>query len=173
MTEKDFNDCLRQIGEGYSSAFEPIFTEYYSKLIHSVEMEVQDKEVAEDIVSNAFLTILKNAKGYGVVKSPNAWIYKVVRNETVNYKRKNNKYVFVDRSVMDEVVAANHNDSDFSIELKSAVGKLTLQQQKIFELHYMLGWLYKEIAKELNISVSTIKREIKVIKKSLQYLVNM
>ena len=53
---------------------------------------LQHIEIAEDIVSETFLTASENWKEKGVPVNPTAWLYTVAKQKTLYYFRRNKIY---------------------------------------------------------------------------------
>lgn len=170
MEAKEFNHCLQLIAKRDKQAMEVLYNNYYDKLLFSARLEDKLKADAEDIVSDVLISIFKNAANYSYIENPDAWMHGSLVFAIINFQKKNKKYVFTE--FIDECFSAKAADSDFKIELKSAVEKLTKRQQDIFRFHILFDFEIKDTAKKFAISKSTVNREINKIKEKLAYLIN-
>lgn len=168
MTAEEFNDCLQQIANGSEEALEKIYNKYQAKLIFTARLELKNAASAEEVVSEVFFSIWKNAANYGYVEKPKAWMFQALKFAIINYKKKNYKYIYTES--IDEAYYAKGNSADFKVALKLELEKLTERQRDIFKLHYLFDISIDDAAEELEISRSTVNREIEVIKQRLEYL---
>lgn len=53
---------------------------------------IQHIEIAEDIVSDTFLTASETWAIKGIPENPSAWLYTVAKNKTKNYLKRNNPF---------------------------------------------------------------------------------
>lgn len=146
-----------QIGD-INVDFKEIFTAYYSTLSLYALKFVRDKEVASDIVQDAFLKLLQSEGVYKDSDGLKAFLYTVVRNMCLNFLRH--------RRIVDNFanspVESPENFRDLLIEeetariIRTAVLQLPPRSRQIME-HCLRGLSNHEIAELLKISVNTIK----------------
>jgi RNA polymerase sigma-70 factor (ECF subfamily) len=150
--------------------FEQLFEARFDELIAFVYSYVRDREVARDIVHDAFFTLWENRAIVDVALSPKAYLYKMARNGSLNYLRHR------------RVVASNENQLVYSMEqagreienyernlarLVDHVRALPEKQRRVLEGCFVEGKSYKEIAGELEISVNTVKTHLQ---RAMKYL---
>lgn len=170
MNAKEFNGCLKLIKDGNCRGIEQIYNNYYEKLLLTVNLEIDNRYVAEDIVSNVFTSIFCNAANYKYIRRPNAWMYKIAKFAIINYKKVNKKYVFTE--AIDEKFMLKDRNINFKIVVKQTLEQLPKRQQDVVLLHFIYGLKIWETAKSLKISVSTVNREIIGLRKKLKFLLN-
>lgn len=170
MTTKEFNACLKDIRRGNKRGISCIYNCYYEKLVLLAEIDLKDKMKAEDAASNVIRSILKNAANYKYIRKPDSWMYQAIKNEAINCKRKNMRLIFTDFE--NAQFSAKVGDPNFKIEFRKAIADCSDRQKTIIVLHFLYGFKYREISKNLGVSVSTIKREIAAGKEKLKYLLN-
>ncbi len=168
MTSENFNTCLQLIANGNKYALKDIYNYYHPRLLFTARLDVKNKADAEDIVSNVFMSILKNAKNYGPVECPNAWMLGSLKYAILNFRKGNSKYVYTE--FIDETYYSKDFSTEFKTEINYAVSKLPKRQQEVFQLFYLYDYDIEEIANFLLVSRSTVNREIAVIKEKLKYL---
>ena len=49
MPPKEFNDCLTRIKNGDNRGLEPIYINYYEKLVLTANCELHDRGIAEEV----------------------------------------------------------------------------------------------------------------------------
>lgn len=154
MNAKEFNKCIRLIKAGNNQGIERIYNCYYEKLKLTIDLEVKNKDITEDIASNVIINIFSNAQNYKYIKKPNAWMYKATKFAIINYKKIIKKYVFTE--LIDEVYPTKDKDITFKILVKQAIEQLPQRQKEIVLIHYIYGSNIRETAKIIGLSLSTV-----------------
>lgn len=153
---------MRLIVNKDKRAMEAFYNFYYEKIRSSAQAEGISKENTHDVASKVLVDIFTHAANYGYIESYKAWMYKVIKNAIINYKKQNAKYVYTE--LMDEVYSAKDEKPDFKIDFNNFMATLPPRQREIAILHYLYGFKIKEIAKQINVSVSTVNRDISSLK---------
>lgn len=120
---------------------------------------VYNKEHALDIVQNAICKALTN---YGTLRNPDAvktWFYRILVNESLQYKRKNQWEIATEDSEMPE---EGYLEPGYEVEedLFAAIHTLSREQQTVVILHYFEQLTLKEIAKVTQVHLSTVKSRL-------------
>ncbi len=157
MTAKEFNDCLRMIRDKDSRGMARFYKHYYKRLRTTVLAMIRDEDVAEDMASDLMCRIFENADKYGYIDNPNAWMYSAAKNAVVDYIRQNN-IVIVDDEIVDNAICDPKLER--SLEFGEALSHFDRRVRMVLLLHYAYGYNYDEIADDLGISLSTVKRDI-------------
>ena len=124
---------------------------------------MKDQELAEDLVQDCFVKLWEKKP---MIKHPNAlrsYLYVMVKNECLNFiklklkrqTREDNTTALNEISepaVLDMIIIAETNHEVFQ-----AISSLPPKMQRVFRMSYIEGKKNKEIAKELNLSIDTIK----------------
>lgn len=127
---------------------------------------LDDQSDAEDIVGESFIRIWERHTLFSHPQVIKSWLYTTVRNGCLSHlhKEKNNqinqeqlaKYREDDYEtfILQEIIRA-----EFLRELYEHIESLPRSCRKIFQMLYIQGKTVREIAEELQISVSTIKNQ--------------
>lgn len=178
MTPREFNNCLARIKRGDNSGLEQIYNFYYEKIVVSAQGELHDRYKAEEIASNIMVNILKNAKNFSYVRNPNLWMSRATQFAVFSSKMDVKCEVltgfdFLTESVFPESVYADDNETlIFRMAFYEILDGCTKRQRNIVYLHYVLRLNLRETANLMNISVSTVKREIVIVRDKLRDLYN-
>mgnify|MGYP000442234181 CR=1 FL=1 len=138
--------------------------EYYSKRMMGVCLRYsKDTEEAQDILQMGFIKVFEKLDMYVQKGSLEGWIRKIIVNTALDFIRKNKKLQNnIDLEKVDYQLDA-HNET--AIDALSAQDLLKVIQQlptgfkTVFNLYVIEGYSHKEIAEELNISISTSKSQ--------------
>lgn len=148
------------------SNFEKAFRNFYSELCGFANTFMKDIEDSEEIVQEMFVNLWKNRLRIDIKTSFKAYLYSSVRNACMNkkkhikireeYKEHNEREIELNFANTEETVEAD----ELQDRIRVAIEKLPKQQRKVFVLSRYEGKKYKEIAKELNISLKTVENHI-------------
>ena len=150
-----------------SDAFRYLYDNYKTALFTIIIQIITDKEIAQDVLQEAFVTAWKNIDKYDASKGRLfTWLYNVTRNCAINTTRskaykseqKNDSFdnyvTYVDEKGSDTV---NINQ----IGLRKQVQQLREDYKNVVELAYFNGFTHEEIAKILTIPVGTVKTRLR------------
>lgn len=150
-----------------------LFRSEYSKIV-SVLCKIfglSNIQIAEDIVSDTFLKATETWGLKGVPDQPVAWLYKVAKNLTKSYfKRENNYYQKIIPELKHqsetfetlEIDLSKHNIEDSQLQMLFAVchPSISKKAQITFALRILCGFGIKEIANALLTNKSTINKRL-------------
>lgn len=165
MTAKDFNNCIARIRNGDNRGLEPIFDFYYKKLVASGSFFGLTKEMSQDAASVVILNIFKYAGDIKYIDNPDGWMNTLFKHVAIDVKRKLNYEVLTDFSDFD--MPDDNDKTDFEVMLRAAMMQCTERQRFVADMFYLQDLLMNEIAEILEVSASTIKRDLRIVKKLL------
>ena len=145
--------------------FDDIFRLYYSQLFVYALSLIDDEEECYDVVNSAYECVWSNFKGLdrSTVK---AFLYASVKNKCIDYLRHrdvHNQYVeFCQKQHEEDVDAEDASlDLDYRILcIREFVQHLPSTTKRILEACYIEEKKYREVAEEMNISMSTVKKHL-------------
>lgn len=128
---------------------------------------VEDRELSEDILQEAFVKIWNNFASYESSKGRLfTWMINLTRNLTIDTLRSRN-YKKQAKISGDENVVSNVKDTSSGVEKFDAVGlerqlaNLKPDHKMIIDLAYFKGFTQDEISKQLNIPLGTVKTKMR------------
>ncbi len=143
--------------------FERFFKVNYSKTYYWALSLLQDEEAARDIVADSFEYLFTRHADMKMEEAVN-YLFVTVRNRSLDYFRKQavhkrySDYVTQSSERVEEVSWLEHDEKVEHV--KQLMNQLTPRTQEILEAHYMQGKKYSEVATELGISESAVKKHI-------------
>jgi RNA polymerase sigma factor (sigma-70 family) len=148
-------------------AFSYLYDNYAASLNGVIFRLIDDRQLAEDILQEAFIKIWNNLAGYDERKGRLfTWMLNVTRNLTIDTLRsraykKQTKISGDENSVIDY-----SNDPDISgrfdtMGLRKQMNSLKPEQKIIIDLAYFNGYTQEEISKELDIPLGTVKTRMR------------
>ncbi len=158
------------VQEGDYIAFRELFTRYYRSLCTYSMRVVVAREVAEEVVSDVFVKLWKNRDQIEVHTSFEAYMYRAVRNQSLDYLKLKMHRVhereslesiqwnlaYADHYTPAEEVAFN----EFYDRVEGHINDLPRQCQLIFRMSREEGLRYREIAELLKISIKTVETQM-------------
>ncbi len=162
-------ELLMRLQEGDEKAFAELFRTLYDKLFGYTLGITHSKLTAEDITQEVFLKIWQNRSEMGDVENINALLFRMAQNRTIDYLRKSAREVLVTSAHLELESQNNIHEpldllihDELKIRISEAVRQLPPQQQKIYTLYKEQGIKQDEIARQLNLSRSTIQSHMKL-----------
>ena len=163
------------MAKGDENAFAQLFKTYYN-LLGSFIMRITESELlTQEIVQDVFLKIWVNRTALAEIDCFKAYLLVVSRNHTLNclkqIARENNRKKEWVNSVLRN--ASNDVEEMDTIDrgslIDEAVTLLPPQQKKVYTLSRIDGLKQQEIARELNISLETVKKHMVLALRFLKY----
>lgn len=143
--------------------FDFLFKEYYPQLYYYAFHLINNMEASKDIVSDAFEFIWAN---YAKIDKATAksYLYVYVRNKSIDFLRHQStheQYVQIYSELTKSYVETEYQEQDERMmHISKAMEKLTPHTKHILEECYIQRKKYQEVAEELNISVSAVRKHI-------------
>jgi len=161
------------IAGGETWALEVLYQRYGRLLYSLVYRMIADRQVAEDLLQEAFLSIWQRAISYspqlGAVRG---WLVSIVHHRTIDYLRYVRRRAVLKEATWEE--AEQDEQLTFpdawdetwrtlqSETVRSALMKISTEQRMMIELAYFQGWTHSEIAKGCNLPLGTVKARIRL-----------
>ncbi|MDR1718945.1 MAG: RNA polymerase sigma-70 factor [Dysgonamonadaceae bacterium] len=143
--------------------FERFFKEHYHRFYFFTLHLVNDEEVSKDIVSDAFEYVWNNHRSLQVANWK-TYMYSYLKNKCVDHFRHEevrNRYAEFCRQVATVDSPDAIEDQDERLDaIRKALTMLTPQTRLVLQECFINRKKYKEVAEELNISVSAVRKHI-------------
>ena len=155
------------VNKPQKSSIEQSFAESESALKRFLERFFYNTHDIEDILQDAFLqtwSIEKKQK----IQSPKSYLFRVARNMALKELKKKSRQInaYIEEVNPDELVCNEtftENEVDLNERLtlfEKALATLPPRCRNVFVLRKVFGFSQKEIARRMNISVSTVEKHI-------------
>jgi RNA polymerase sigma-70 factor (ECF subfamily) len=162
-------DVLTQAAQGDLKAFELIY-KHSSSFVYNVAFRVVgNKEDAQEVAQEVFLTVHHKLKEFRFESSFKTWTYRITTNLAINMAKKNskirNKTATFDEEINPIAVEANvkvniekeHNEQ----LVKNLLNEINPDQRACVVLRNIEGLSYEEIAQTLKININTVRTRLK------------
>lgn len=145
--------------------FDQIFRRFYPALCTYAENMVGNLHVAQDLVEEMFISFWENSNRQNQIDQLRAYLYRATRNQCLNHLGREVRPVrFMEEDC--ELFKVDPEETEAEIlkieiyrQLLTAVDKLPDKCRQIITMAYMEGKASKQIAQEMNISVSTVDNQ--------------
>lgn len=119
---------------------------------------VKNQDDALDIVHDSICKALSKLDSLKDEEAIKPWFYKILINSSIDYIRKNSKYVTLGEELLFEEY--NSNDTYTDIDLQRALEKLPEEYRVIIVLRYFEDMKIDDIANVLSQNTNTIKTKL-------------
>jgi len=152
---------LNGFRNGEQSAFNEVFTHFYSGLCFFSTRLVNDRSIAEEVVLDIFYKLWEKHTSFNSLQSLKAFLYISVRNACMNQidkeKRKNKRLAELsneegfDLPILNTIIY-----TEVLSEIQREINNLPEQCSKVIKMLYEEGMKPNDVAAELGITVSTV-----------------
>jgi len=167
------NDIIYDLKKGKRKAQSVLYKQYAPLLLGLCMRYSKTKTEAEDVLQDGFIKIFDKIKDLKKTTALVPWMKRIMVNTAINSYHKNLKYYY--HQDIDEIQIHETDDEPTEympnispdMVLKS-VQDLPEGYKMILNMYVFDGYSHKEIAEELDISVSTSKSQLHKARKSLR-----
>jgi len=164
------------------SQFDPEYFMYdlvqlQEQLFYYALQLTEDREDALDLVQETSFKALKNRNRLHNNDHIRAWLYTILKNTYINYLRSSHyrQLVYDSEEINNYAIQSNGSNGSNGApheqlerkELHEIIGMLPGAYGKPIKM-FMSGYSYKEIAKQMNIPIGTVKSRIHLGKKQIR-----
>lgn len=164
------------------AAFASLFRKYYEPLFYFALRFVKDSQTAENIVQDVFVKLWEKREERHIKSSVKSYLYTAVKNHSLNYIKREKSMVSVEEvsvNQTDEIQSPEESliENEIMEAVQGAIEKLPQQCRCVYQMKRYDGMTYSEIAEILNVSINTVKtqmkRALKSLHKNLAYLYSL
>ncbi len=146
------------------NGFELMYQTYYHKIYNYVFYQILSKEDTEDIVSDVFMKVAKNAHQYDSDKAKfSTWLYRIAKNTVIDFYRKRK----VEYSLEDNPDIAQTLAVEFEVQREQLISpkrkqiyaelqKLNQWDRLIIYYKFFEGYTNRQIALIMEMNESTV-----------------
>lgn len=180
-------ELIDKIKNDNHEAFSELINKHKDQVFRVAMGFMHDKSLAEDIVQEVFIKFWEKRKDFELTAKISTYLYRVTTNMSINSAKKSKfSKVFssiknksdetensqtYEASLNDEnqkTIDDNFKQEHIKIAMKKAIDSLAKNQKTAFILSKYQDFSYKEIAKIMELSVSSVESLLHRAKKNLQ-----
>ena len=169
MTNFNYKDnadvhTIRLVAEGDEQAFEQLVQKYQQAMFNTIYRYIGNQDDVQDLAQEIFIKVWRNAAKFKGKSKFSTWLYRIVVNHCINYRRKNKRRYIS----LDELTEKGKIPESFKVEpdweqrrkvelVRKAVGELPERQRMALVLAQFEDKSYKEIAEIMKVSLSSVE----------------
>jgi RNA polymerase sigma-70 factor (ECF subfamily) len=167
---------IRRIAGGDQQAMRTLFGRHRVALYRWLLCLVGDEPLAEDLLSEVFLDVWRQAASFEARSSVSTWLLAIARYKALSARRRRTDAELDDElasSLVDpaddpELVLQKKNRAEV---LRQSLARLSLEHGEVIDLVYYHGKSVKEVAEIIGIAEATVKTRMFYARKKLAALV--
>ncbi|TDQ79230.1 RNA polymerase sigma factor [Sphingobacterium yanglingense] len=159
-------DLVSLLKTGDREAFAQIYERYAMILYYKVNQVLRDEEASKDIIQELFTYVWEKSDKLKEDQNLSGYLYIASRSRVLNLIKKGNTR----SDYLTEVANYSDNITDETTEkldekelfllVASEIAKLPEKMREVFQLSRIEDLSHKEIAERLNISETTVKKQV-------------
>jgi RNA polymerase sigma-70 factor (ECF subfamily) len=160
ITLKEENALIDRVLGGDRSAFAPLVDAHKSYAYSIAFRVVTNRPDAEEVAQDSFIKAFHYLKKFNREARFSTWLYRIVFNTAISYKRKNrHQFVDIENRGFESSTSADSEieSSDRSRYVQKALQKLSEPDRVALQLFYLNEFTLDEIAETLGQNVNTVK----------------
>ncbi|GAA4339759.1 RNA polymerase sigma factor [Flaviaesturariibacter amylovorans] len=176
----DAEDAFRYLQQGREEGLDHYFRAHYRPLSYFAYKLLEDASLAEEMAAEAFVKLWERRTSLSGAAGVKAWLFRTVRNACLDHLRAARRLRIGREGLEAASEAAGASALHYLIETEM-VQQVLIQletlpdgSREIFRLFYLEDKNLKEIAEELQVSVSTVKsqkaRALELLRRKLPHL---
>lgn len=165
-------DLMTLVDRKDEVAFEVFYERHGGPAYSLAHRIVGDRNLAEDVVQEAFLSIWRSNAGYDRTRgSVRSWSLGIVRNRAIDALRRAAtpapKLDLDDEAVLESQSSSQLTESEVirretARKVRTALGRLPVEQSQVIQLAYFGGFSHSEIAEMLGEPLGTVKGRMRL-----------
>ena len=164
MKNSELKDLINKIGlKKDKVSFSSIFNYYAPRVLGYLISTGSKREIAEEITQEVLSTVWLKSSQFDLNKgNVNTWIFTIARNKRIDRFRKNETPQYNTQDLINALYSQEKyegsNMQDKIIEIQS---NLNEKEKKMIKMSFFEGKTHKNIAKDLEIPLGTVKSRIR------------
>lgn len=154
---------MAKIAEGDNASFERLYEATVKGVFAFAYSYLGNREDAEDIAQNAFLSVKQRAFTYKQGTNARAWLFQIVKNLCLDELRRRKRRQTA-QPIGSEAYMSEYGDS--AVDYMLSV--LTEEEREIVVLHVFWGYKHREIAEIIDAPLGTVTWKYNVAVKKLE-----
>ena len=153
------DDLRRRFAAGEESAFAEVYRRYSGPMYAVALQAVGGRELAADVVQQAFLQAWRAAGSYSPDVDMGPWLFTITRRAAIDAYRRERRHSAVswDDDVDPPVAGPSLESAWETWEVRRALGDLPAEERDVVRLAYHEGLTQSQTAQRLGVPLGTVK----------------
>lgn len=166
VIERSDDEILQSFHKGEESGFSYLYNKYAESIYFFAWNQTRNKEAAEDITADTFMKVWKRRAALSNLSKIKPYLFQVARNACIDYYKRSQKQIKGNTELLalsdndyDQTVLEQMIRTEFIQKVYDALNYLPPRCQEIFKGIFVEGKKDDEIARDMNIAVSTVRAQ--------------
>lgn len=156
---------IKRLSAGDEEALGTLMDRYGGALLHFAHRLVGDMQLAEEIYQDTMLKAWQQASSFRVDGHLKAWLFRVARNNAIDYMRKKRVPVEEFTACLETAATTFRPEREaerswLAAEVFEAIDELPPAYREVVDLRFFHQLCYQEIAQVLSIPLGTVKSRL-------------
>jgi RNA polymerase sigma-70 factor (ECF subfamily) len=163
MTNDPEHSCINRILAGEQQLYAQLVDKYKSYAYTIAQKILQNKPDAEEAAQDAFIKAFRHLVGFNQTSKFSTWLYRIVFNTAISYKRKNRRqFLSIENTIIEYRQEAEGmlEKMDKKKFLNQAMAKLNDADRTALSLFYLQEFSLEEIEEITGMHANTAKVRI-------------
>jgi len=149
---------MRRFCDGDQAAVAELYARYGRAVFTVAYGSLGDGGLAEEAVQQTFLQAWRAAERFDPDRDPGPWLYAIARRVAVDLYRRERRHESVDWDEPEVAVLSPSFEGTWEAwEVRTALDKLSPEEQEVLRATHYLGLTHEETAAGLGVPVGTVK----------------
>lgn len=176
-------DAITFLKKGNIIGLKTLVQNYQVQAIRTAYFITQDKNLAEEVVQDAFLRVYERIEQFDVARPFPPWFFRIVTNLAIKAAKREARTLSLDRSTTDskepildlipDTLPEPHDKmaiQQLQEDVWQALSKLTPEQRSVVVMRYYLDMSEAEMSNKLAIAPGTVKWRLYAARERLRTL---
>ena len=168
-------ELIRLVQNRDETAFSELMSRYSPRIWRVVIANSRQRRDAEEILMDTWMAVWENIDGLRKIDSFGGWLRRIAYNACSRYYASNQRAQRETAQSAPELVAhidqnaaSRYRDAQLNADVREAVQHLPQRVRRVAVLYYLGSWSIKEIAKELDLPIGTVKTKLRETREFLR-----
>ena len=168
---------LEEVAQGNEAAFRILY-DIHHRRVYSFALFLTHSEVlAEEVTQEIFIKIWNHRAELSKICQFDAWLKTIVRNQCYTFLNRlaKERLILQEINNLGEKASDNTEEkilyNDYNRILQKVLTRLPEQQRKVFMLSRQEGIKHEDIARQMGLSINTIKSHMKAALKNIRLII--
>ena len=135
-------------------SFKCVYDKYFKLVCFCISQYVQIKEDVEELANDTFISFFNNLSRLDETKNIKYYLLVTAKYNAISFLRKNSKYTTMSDELLKNIP---YNEDYYSNDIIEKLKQILSKEELLIVVnHLIIGYTFKEIAKDNNISINTI-----------------
>lgn len=159
-------ELIRQIQSGHKELLNDVIQRYYEDILHFCIYQIRDVSYAYDLTQETFYRFIRCVDTYQC-RNLKAYLIRIARNLCIDYWRGRIDTIDIDGPELIDQMILTDKDKEFEkiengMVLADFLSELSVEQREVVVMRYYCDLKIKDIAKILEVNLSTVKSRLRL-----------